>query len=106
RHGGWADPSPSRWDWKVDSIAPDTSIAGGPAEGSRTSSTTATFELSASEAGVDFTCRLDGEALPCPERSLTISGLAPGPHTLSVTAADNVANVDQTPATRRWTVDT
>ncbi|KRB76998.1 hypothetical protein ASE01_09545 [Nocardioides sp. Root190] len=106
RKGGWSDPTPSRWDWKVDSIAPDTSIVGGPAEASRTSSTTATFELSASEAGVELSCRLDGAALPCPGRSLTIADLAPGAHTLSVTATDNAANVDPTPATRSWTVDT
>jgi hypothetical protein len=106
RKGEWVDPTPSRWDWTVDSVAPETSIVGGPAQGSSTSSTAATFELSTTEGGTSFSCELDGRALPCPERTLSLSGLSPGRHTLSVTATDSAANVDPTPATRSWTVDT
>lgn len=106
RHGGWADPTPSRWDWKVDTVSPDAAITGGPGEGSSTSATSAQFELSGGEPGAGFTCTLDGAALACPETTLRLDALAPGKHTLVVGATDSVGNTDPTPARRTWTVDT
>ena len=41
--------------------------------------------------------------LHCPT-PVTFSGLAPGSHTLEVRAIDG-ANVDSTPASRTWTID-
>lgn len=106
RHGGWADPTPSRWDWLVDSIAPDTLLGGGPAEGSSTSSTTAEFTLASDEPGAGFGCSLDGKPIACSAGTLRLDSLTPGEHSLTVTASDSVGNVDKSAATRFWTVDT
>lgn len=106
RRGTWTDPTPSRWDWKVDTVAPDTTIDGGPAEGGSVSSTSAELTVGSDDPGAGFGCSLDGTPVACSRGTLRLDGLAPGPHTLSVTATDNAGNVDQTPATRSWTVDT
>ena len=106
RASGWVDPVPVRWDWKVDTTAPGTTIEGGPTDGSSTSATTAEFTLSSDEAGAGFGCSLDGDAIACTKGTLRLDGLAPGEHTLSVTASDSAGNVDQSAATRSWTVDT
>ncbi|XXF76448.1 Ig-like domain-containing protein [Myxococcaceae bacterium GXIMD 01537] len=88
----------------VDNTPPDTTIASGPALD--TSATTATFDFSSNEAGVTYECRLDGGAFaPCTD-PVTFSGLAEGDHTLEVRARDAAGNVDPTPATYAWTVDT
>ena len=51
-------------------------------------------------------CKLDnGEYAAC-ESPLQVSNLADGAHTLSVRAVDVADNVDATPATHTWTVDT
>ena len=52
---------PTTRTWTVDATAPDTALAGGPAEGSTATAREATFALS-SEAGAAFECRLDGGA--------------------------------------------
>lgn len=106
RQGGWTDPTPSRWDWKVDTVAPETLITGGPAEASSTNASTAEFTLGSDEPSAGFGCSLDGTPVACSQGTLRLDGLTPGTHTLSVTAADNAGNVDQTPATRSWKVDT
>ncbi|MFP2913772.1 hypothetical protein ACLESD_54085, partial [Pyxidicoccus sp. 3LFB2] len=49
---------------------------------------------------------LDGAAyVPCTD-PVTFPGLAQGSHTLNVRARDPAGNVDPTPATYTWTVDT
>jgi hypothetical protein len=90
--------------FKVDRVAPDTTITSGPAEGRRTREREARFEFAATEAG-SFTCRLDGAVLqPCPT-PLVLSRLTEGRHTLEVWATDRVGREDPTPATRSWLVD-
>ena len=55
---------------------------------------------------MSYGCSLDGSAYaPCSTPS-NITGLSDGPHTLAVRATDGVGNVDPTPATYTWTVDT
>ncbi|MDP1825371.1 MAG: Ig-like domain-containing protein [Archangium sp.] len=100
---GNVDPTPSSHTWTVDSGAPDTTIVSGP-NGS-VSSTTATFVVT-SEAGATFECALDGAAFTaCPAMS-TYPGLSEGSHTLLIRARDTTGNLDPTPASRTWTVDT
>jgi hypothetical protein len=104
---GNVDGSPASRTWTVDTVPPDTSITGGPAEGSSTQATTANFGFSSPDGGTSFQCKLDGAPTftTCPVTNPTYSGLGEGSHTLQVRALDAVGNPDPTPATRTWTVD-
>ena len=100
---GTADPSPAKRTWKVDTVAPKTTITSGPK--SPTKSRTATFTFSSSESGSTFECRLDGGSWQTCSSPKTYSGLNKGTHTFRVRAVDEAGNVDGSPATRTWTVN-
>ena len=101
---GNADATPATRQWTVDTVAPPTAINTGPAAVVASSSATLTF--SSLETGVGFQCRLDGGAwTPCSSPK-TYTGLADGTHNFEVRAVDAAGNIDQTPATRSWRVDT
>ncbi len=89
-----------------DSVAPQTTITGGP--GSSTTDNTPTFTFSSSEAGSTFQCRFDSDPFaPCsgPSASHTPSSpLALGPHTFEAQATDRAQNTDLTPASRPFDV--
>jgi subtilisin-like proprotein convertase family protein len=87
----------------ADGVAPQTSIDSGPS--GPTASASATFTFSANEFAT-FDCSLDSAAFSACASPLDVDGLADGAHTLSVRATDPTANVDATPATRTFTVDT
>ena len=103
--GASAGPSVS-----IDTQAPDTSIASGPTGATRNASPA--FELSSSESGSTFTCRLDGPGAAIGSNQscstpMAYGSLADGSYTFSVTARDATGNVDATPASRaspstRW----
>jgi hypothetical protein len=97
------ETSPAQRTWVIDGTAPDTTIAGGPAEGSSTTSTTAAFTLSASEAST-YRCSLNGATATACSSSYALSGLAQQTHVLQVWATDSAGNEDASPATRTWTV--
>lgn len=105
---GNVDPTPASRTWTVDTVSPETQLDSGPIANSIVSSTSATFTFSAPmEPGTTtFQCQLDsGGFAPCTTpRELT--GLAQGPHTFEVRAVDAAGNIDATPASRTWTVDT
>ncbi|WGX98217.1 hypothetical protein [Nocardioides sp. L-11A] len=103
RHGLWVDPVPVRWDWTVDATAPETTLTGGPVEGSATTDPAAEFTLDAPGA-VDFHCTLDGALTPCSRGAVRLDGLAPGPHVFTAAGRDQAGNRDPSPATRSWTV--
>ncbi len=101
---GLTDATPASHAWTVDTAAPNTSFDDVPPDPSNDD--TPTFEFSASEPASTFECRLDGSAwgsCPSPE---TIGLLADGSHTFEVRAVDAAGNVDGSPASRTWTVDT
>ena len=101
--GGRNDPNPPSASWTVDTTPPITSFSAGPP--SSTNSTLATFSFS-SKPGATYTCQLDGgPALPC-SSPYSIGGLTDGPHALLVEATDAAGNVEPTPATYSWSVDT
>jgi hypothetical protein len=101
---GNTDPSPATRTWTVDTVAPNTTIGSGPAEGSTTTSTSASIVFS-SEAGASFRCQLDSGPIDDDCSSpLEYTGLALGSHTVTVWARDAVGNEDATPATRTWTI--
>src|SRR3990167_3863359 len=88
-----------------DTVAPDTSIISNPTD--PTSLTTATFTFTATEPGSTFECKLDaGAFVPGCMSGVSYSGLADGSHTFQVRATDPASNVDPTPASFTWTVDT
>jgi hypothetical protein len=110
---GNVDPTPDFYEWLVttppDTTAPDTAIAGGPAEGELTGPDVL-FAFQASEALVEFECRLDSNsplAWEGCEGLHELTDLASGPHRLEVRALDMAEpdpNVDATPAVRNWVV--
>ena len=60
----------------------------------------------ASEAGATFQCSLDGAAFAACASPLTTALLADGEHTFAVRARDAAGNVDATPATQTFEIDT
>src|SRR5437867_1160882 len=94
-----------------DTTPPETSIVSGPAEGSLTNSPQAVFTFSGTDdrtqaTALGFNCSLDGAAFVACVNPQTYTGLAGGQHAFMVRAVDAAGNVDPTPATRTWTVDT
>lgn len=87
-----------------DDRAPQTSISGGPAEGSTTGDTTPTFSFTADEAGAQFSCAVDGGGFSACASPFTTPSLGFGRHSFSVRATDASGNRDSTPATRNFTV--
>jgi CSLREA domain-containing protein len=92
---------------------PDTTITSGPANGSTTTDSTPTFSFSSTETASTFECRVDSAVFaPCSSPgpgstgSHTTAALSDGPHTFYVRAKDAANNVDGTPASRSFTVDT
>ena len=91
-----------------DTIPPDTSITGGPAEGSSTNSRGAQFVVSGTDnltppEQLTFSCSLDGGAFG---HCGALGGLADGPHRFEARATDELGHTDQSPAVRNWIVDT
>lgn len=94
------------WTFTTTGVAapPDTNLGSGP-EGT-VASDSATFTFSSSKAGSTFECSLDGSAFAGCVSPQGYTGLSQGSHTFGVRAIDGAGNVDATPATRSWTVDT
>ena len=92
----------------LDTIAPQTSITSGPAEGSTTEDPTPSFGFSSDDSPSSFQCSLDGGAFSAcsgPGDAHTTSALAEGAHTFAVRATDFGGNLDASPATRSFIVD-
>jgi outer membrane protein OmpA-like peptidoglycan-associated protein len=108
-YGGLPDPTPASYTWNVDTAAPTTTMSSQPA--AHSSSTTATFDFDGADEttatdDLTFQCSLDGGGYaPCASPA-TFSGLTEASHTLAVRTVDGAGNVDATPASYTWTVDT
>jgi hypothetical protein len=101
---GNTDASPASRTWTVDTAGPDTTITSGPS--GAVASTSATFTFTASEGGSTFECRRDGAAFATCTSPVSYSSLTQGSHTFDVRARDALGNLDASPASRTWTVDT
>ncbi len=82
---------------------PQTTIESGPS--AVIASSSASFSFSADEFAT-FECSLDSAAFSACTSPKSYSSLSDGPHTVAVRATDPTANVDPTPATTTFTVDT
>ena len=82
---------------------PSPSIDSGPPNLSNSAS--AQFTFSDSEAGVSFSCRLDGGSYTACTSPKSYSGLADGGHTFQVVASDAAGN-QSSAASYSWTIDT
>jgi hypothetical protein len=100
---GNVDATPASHTWTVDAVAPNTTITANPSALSNSAS--ASFSFTSTEPGT-FECRLDAGSFAACTSPHNYSGLADGSHTFSVRAIDTAGNVDATPATYTWTVDT
>jgi predicted secreted protein len=89
--------------WDV--TLPNTSINSGPS--GPTSSATPHFTYGSSVSGSSFQCRIDTASYSsCPASGYTAASLGDGSHTFYVKATNPAGQVDQTPASRAFTVDT
>jgi len=95
----------------IDTTPPDTTITGGPAEGSTVCDNTAAFNLSGSDdisqtVQLKYQWRLDGGAWSdfSSSTAVSLTNLSKGPHTFEAAAKDEQDNIDITPAVRHFTV--
>jgi len=86
-----------------DTTPPDTTITAAPSNPS--SSSSPSFSFTSTEAG-SFECQLDGSGFAACASPGGYSNLANGSHTFQVRAIDLAGNVDPTPASYAWTIDT
>jgi predicted outer membrane repeat protein len=98
--------TPASYSWTIDTSAPDTTITANPA--SITNSTNASFSFTGSDDGTiaSFECQIDGGAFSACTSPQAYTGLAAGSHTFAVRAIDTAGNVDSSPASYTWTIDT
>jgi hypothetical protein len=90
------------YDWTVDTVVPDTTVASGPPVEATTGS--ASFMFTSSEAGSTFVCSLDASGFaPCTSPK-TYDGLGDGNHAFRVQAVDPAGNADPTPASYTWRI--
>ena len=85
-----------------DVTTPETKIDSAPP--ASTTSTSATFSFSASEAVSRFECRLDAGAWADCASPKSYAGLSLGIHSFEARATDLAGNVDPSPAQYAWTV--
>jgi hypothetical protein len=101
---GNVDATPDSFIWVVDTTAPDTTIATKPAN--PTSDATGDFTFTSNDITATFECNLDGAGFAACTTPLATAALAQGSHTLAVRAKDAAGNVDATPDSYTWVVDT
>jgi hypothetical protein len=89
----------------VSNVEPQTTITGGPTQGSYTQSTSASFSFTSSKTPSTFECQLDGGAWSACTSPKSYSSLPDGSHTFCVKATDVDSNTDPTRACRTWTID-
>ena len=87
----------------VDTVAPNSSLTGGPR--GPTSDSTPTFAF-ASEPGASFQCKVDAGSFTDCTSPRTLGPLPNGPHTFAVRARDAAGNQDASPASASFVVDT
>lgn len=100
------DPTPAQAQWILDVTVPDTSIVSGPAPGTPYNVTTLVYTLASNEPGAHFEYSLDGGPFVPTSNPVYLVGLSDGTHTFAARAGDPYGNVDPTPVTGTFIVDT
>ncbi|MGH2979239.1 MAG: Ig-like domain-containing protein [Solirubrobacterales bacterium] len=100
---GQLDLQPASRDFTLDTVAPDTEVQG---PSGTTSDSTPEFFLSSPDPAATFLCRFDSQSFFVCSSPLTADPLADGEHTLDVVATDDAGNIDQSPASISFRVDT
>ena len=101
---GNLDGIEASYTWTIDLTPPDTVIDSGPSSFSNTA--TVTFTFHSTENRSTFLCTVDSLPVACGGGTYTTASLSDGQHTFTVAAVDLADNVDPTPATATWTIDT
>jgi hypothetical protein len=101
---GNLDPTPASYSWMVDTTAPETTIDSGPT--GIVNSNSASFTFSSSETNSIFECKLDAGTFASCTSPKAYDKLSGGSHTFSVRATDAAGNIEATPATRTWMIET
>jgi hypothetical protein len=106
---------PASFNWTVDTVPPTTSITSTMdgnrntvSAGGNTTSTSMTFGFSGTDRGTGvnhFECSVDGTSFTTCTSPVQFNNLSDGSHTLEVRTEDNVANIDASPASFAWTID-
>jgi hypothetical protein len=94
----------SPYDVTIDNHPPDTTIESGLS--GATGYNDASFDFSSDEWGSSFECRLDGAAWAGCASPKSYAQLANGAHSFSVRATDRAGNLDSSPPSQSWTVNT
>jgi hypothetical protein len=98
------DPSPAHFAFTVDTVPPQTTIAG---PSGTINDPTPTFTFNSNEPNSTFQCSRDGGAFtPCSSPFTPDPPLGDGPHTFDVYAIDAAGNSDPLPAHAAFTVET
>jgi hypothetical protein len=103
---GNVEVDPATHTWTVDTTAPDTVIDSGPTGAVAMATARFTFSSPNAGAGAVYACALDTTTFTACTSPRDLTGLAEGSHTFQVRVRDAVGNMDPTPASRTWTVDT
>ena len=101
---GLVSEEPGLFEWTV-AVPPETTIHNKPLNPSTSTSAAFTF-FSSEPNGALWECELDNQSVDCLSSPAVFTGLANGTHTFSVAAIDAMDNVDPTPATYTWVIDT
>jgi hypothetical protein len=88
----------------VDNAPPETTLDSGIS--GHVTSTSASFSFSSPESGVTFECKLDAQAFSACSSPKEYTGLSDGTHNFSVRARDAAGNVDASPVSTQWSIDT
>ena len=101
---GNTDLTPETFTWTLDTTAPDTSFTA--TEPSPTNDPTGDFAFVSDKSGSSFQCSIDNGAFTTCSSPYATPALAQGNHTLAVRAIDVAGNIDPTPASSTWLLDT
>lgn len=101
---GHFEANPPIYRWTVDTIPPDTIIDLGPSDPN--SSSEASLVFSCTGGPCTFECQFDNGGWSACSSPQSYFDLVDGGHNFEVRATDDANNVDPSPATYTWVVDT
>ena len=100
------DATPASVSWRVDTVPPDTAIVEAPPALDNDPAPAFTFQGTDDQTGaITFQCALDDGAFAACTPPATVA-VVDGNHRYQVRAIDAAGNIDASPATTTWTVDT